>query len=117
VSALEVSSARLESKIQTAFEIPAVVDWCRWINDKINAIVMSVGLNHQTYRGDLYTELDQTAHCNLTARQTQLRRRMKEAGHTAKECLSVSKLHVINNDPKLKSIFESIVKRESARYA
>ena len=66
-------------------------------------------------RGDLYAELEQTARCNLEARQTQLRRRMREAGHTYKECKAVSKLHVIDADVKLKAIFENIVKRESAR--
>ena len=108
---------RLEAKIQTALEKPVVVDWCKWINDKINAIVESQGLNHQKYRGDLYAELEQTARCNLEARQTQMRRRMRESGHTVKECKAVSKLHIIDADPKLKVIFENIVKRESARCA
>lgn len=106
---------RLEAKIQTALEKPAVTDWCKWINDKVNMIVESQGLNHQKYRGDLYAELEQTARCNLEARQTRLRRRMREAGHTYKECKAVSKLHIIDADPKLRAIFEGIVKRESAR--
>lgn len=106
---------RLEAKIEAAFEKPAIVDWCKWINDKINVVVESQGLNHQKYRGDLYAELEQTARCNLEARQTQLRRRMREAGHTYKECKAVSKLHIIDADPKLRAIFEGIVKRESAR--
>jgi prophage antirepressor-like protein len=107
---------RLEAKIQTALEKPVIVDWCKWANDKINLIVESQGLNHQKYRGDLYAELEQTARCNIEARQTQLRRRMRESGHTYKECKAVSKLHVIDADPKLRAIFEGIVKRESARY-
>ena len=106
---------KLEAKIQAAFEKPAVVDWCKWANDKINYIVESQLLNHQKYRGDLYAELEQTARCNLEARQTQLRKRLRESGHTYKECKAVSKLHVIDADPKLRAIFEGIVKRESAR--
>ena len=107
---------RIEAKIRTVLEKPAIVDWCKWINDKVNAIVESQGLSHQKYRGDLYAELEQTARCNLEARQTQLRRRMRESGHTYKECKAVSKLHIIDADPKLRAIFEGIVKRESARY-
>lgn len=106
---------RLENKVQTALERPVVIDWCKWINDKINAIVESQLRNHQKYRGDLYEELEQTARCNLTARQSQLKKRMRNAGHTYKECAAVSKLHVVNADPKLKAIFEGIIKRESAR--
>jgi phage anti-repressor protein len=105
----------LEAKIQVAFEKPMLVDWSKWANDKINIIIESEGLNHQKYRGDLYAELEQTARCNLEARQTQLRRRMRESGHTVKECKDISKLHIINADPKLRSIFETIVRRESAR--
>ena len=105
----------LEAKIQVAFEKPFIADWCKWANDKINQIVESQLLSHQAYRGDLYKELEQTARCNLEARQTQLRRRMREGGHTYKECKAVSKLHVIEVDPKLRAIFENIVKRESAR--
>ena len=107
----------LEAKIQVAFEKPFIADWCRWANDKINQIVESQLLSHQAYRGDLYKELEQTARCKLEARQTQLRRRMREGGHTYKECAAVSKLHVIEADPKLRAIFEGIVKRESARCA
>ena len=107
----------LEAKIQVAFEKPFIADWCKWANDKINQIVGSQLLSHQAYRGDLYKELEQTARCKLEARQTQLRRRMREGGHTYKECAAVSKLHVIEADPKLRAIFEGIVKRESARCA
>lgn len=117
LKSLESNVDHLEAKIQIAFEKPAVLDWCKWVNDKINLIVESQLLNHQTYRGDLYKELEQTAKCNLEARQTQLRRRMRESGHTVKECKAVSKLHIIDADPKLKAIFEGIVKRESARCA
>ena len=114
---VETNVAHLESKIHTALERPLVVDWCKWINDKINLIVESQGLNHQVYRGDRYKELEQSARCNLEARQTQLRKRLRESGHTYKECKAVSKLHVIDADPKLKIIFEGIVMRESARYS
>lgn len=117
LKSLESNVSHLETKIQVAFEKPAVVDWCKWINDRVNQIVESQQLNHQKYRGDLYKELETSARCNLEARRTQLRRRMREAGHTYKECKAVSKLTVVEADAKLKMIFEGIVKRESARCA
>jgi len=117
MSQVETSVARLETKINTALEKPVIVDWCKFINAKINMVVEARQLNHQVYRGDVYKELDQTARCNLEARQTQLRKRMREAGHTYKECRAVSKLQVIDADPKLRAIFETIVCRESARYS
>ena len=106
---------RLEAKIETALERPVTVDWCKWANAKINQIVESNGLNHHVYRGELYRELEQTARCNITIRQTRLRGRLRAAGHKYSDCQSVSKLQVIDSDPKLRAIFESIVKRESAR--
>ena len=108
---------RLENKMQAAFEKPVVVDWCKWINGKINYIVERNLLNYQVYRGDLYKELEATAHCNLEARLTLKRKRMKEAGHKYAECQAVNKLHIIDEDPKLRAIFEGIVKREGARSA
>jgi hypothetical protein len=42
---------------------------------------------------------------------------MKKSGHTFKECNSISKLHVIANDPALKLAFDGIARRFAAKYA
>jgi prophage antirepressor-like protein len=108
---------RLENKVETALARPVLEDWRSWANDTINSIVARKGLHYQTFRHELYEELEAIARCNLTARVNRLKERMKKAGHKYKDREAITKIHVIEDDPKLKVIFEGIIKRESAREA
>jgi len=108
---------KLETKIDTALARPVLEDWRSWANNTINSIVSKAGLHYQTFRHELYVELENTARCNLTARVNRLKERLKKAGYKYKDCQAVTKIHVIEEDPKLKAIFEGIIKRESAREA
>lgn len=91
--------------------------WQEQMNKSISRIVETFGLNHQVFRGELYTQLEQTAGVNLSARQTRLKTRLRKGGATYKEAAAVTKLQVIAQDQKLKPIFEGIVRNEAAKRA
>jgi len=117
---LEKKVTALDTRFTNAIDIftaPSKDDWKHDINSKINQIIESQGLNHQKFRGDLYEELELLAHCNVTARQSNLRKRMKENGATYKDCQAATKLDVVDRDVQLKPIFEGIVRKYQAKYA
>ena len=91
--------------------------WQEKAQKAINMAVERYQKNHQTFRADLYEEVEQRCHVDLTTRQTRLRRRMKENGATVTECKNVSKLHVIARDPKLRTAFEAVLKAKVVRLA
>ena len=105
------------SETVALFSLPAVSknDWQAEMNRAINRLCEGYGLNHQTTRGDMYAELENEIGCNLTARQSRLRERLRRNGATAKEANAVTKLTVIAQDAKLRVAFEGIVRRWTAQ--
>ena len=99
------------------FAVPAYTkdDWQAKMNTAINETVLAYGLNHQTFWGELYQKLESRAGVNLTARQSRLRARLRQAGATARETEAVTKLHVIAQDTKLREIFTALVQSERAK--
>lgn len=118
VNALETKQLAQDNKIEKVLEVFTKTNDRAWrddINHKINAMVLESGLPFQKFKGELYTELERTAGCNLTTRRTNLIKRM--TGATYKEKQAVTKLEVIERDNKLKAIFEGIVRKYQAKYA
>lgn len=116
---METSLKALDTKINNAVEIftkPIAPSWKDGMNTIINGIVQNKGLNYQTFKSELYSELDRVAKCDVGIRQTRLRARMKQAGHTSAEQKTISKLDIVERDPKLKNIFEGIVRKYQAKY-
>ena len=110
----------LDTKITNALDVfttPAKDDWRHEMNEKVNGMCITQGLNYQTFKHEIYTELDDIAGVNLSSRQSRLRARMKKGGFTATECRAISKIEVIERDIKLKPIFEGIVRKYQAKYA
>lgn len=91
--------------------------WQEKAQKAINTAVERFQTNHQTFRAELYEEVERVGHVDLETRQTRLRKRMKNAGATATECKGVSKLHVIARDPKLRPVFETLLKQKVIRMA
>lgn len=91
--------------------------WQEKAQKAINTAVERFQTNHQTFRAELYEDVERVGHVNLETRQTRLRKRMKNAGATATECKGVSKLHVIARDPKLRPVFETLLKQKVIRMA
>ena len=108
---------RTISEAASVFAVPAFTkdDWQTKINAAINETVQAYGLNHQKFRGEIYRILEEKAGVNLTARQNRMRERMRRGGATHREAESVTKLHVIAQDPKLREIFYGIVQAQRAQ--
>ena len=120
ISELARHTEQAEKKISEAasvFAVPAFTkdDWQAKINAAINEIIHTYGLNHQKFRWEMYKILEEKAGVNLNARQSRMRERMRRGGSTYKEAESVTKLHVIAQDPKLREIFYGIVQSERAK--
>lgn len=121
LTALESRFDRAEGTMQKTmniFSAPACEadDWCEKMNHEINTIVEQYGLNHQTFRSELYTQVEQEAGVDIGVRQKRRRNRMKENGATTTECKNVSKLSIVGSDKKLRAIFESVLRRRAAKF-
>jgi Rha family phage regulatory protein len=117
---MERKVAQLDTRLTDAldvFTVPAKDDWRHDMNDKINQMCINHNLNYQVFRHQLYQELENTARVDLNSRQLRLKARMKQSGATYKERESISKLDIIERDPKLRPIFEGIVRKYQAKYA
>lgn len=89
--------------------------WQERAQKEINTTIEQFGLNHQMFRRDIYDEVERLAHVDLERRQTLLRNRMSRMGASSSECKAVSKPHVIARDPKLRPIFETVLRRKVVR--
>lgn len=91
-------------------------NWQESANHTINALVEHFCLNHQMFRRELYEELERESGCDLQQRLTRLKNRMKAAGATVTQCRAVTKLTVISQDKKLRSIFIGILRRRTLEF-
>lgn len=91
-------------------------NWQESANHTINALVEHFCLNHQMFRRELYEELERESGCDLQQRLTRLKNRMKAAGATATQCRAVTKLTIISQDKKLRSIFIGILRRRTLEF-
>lgn len=113
--------AETSSKLEQALDVfandtLAITDWAGYINGKIMTVCKQNHLSSQSEKGRLYKELEATARCNLTKRVTEKQKRMKKAGAKYADWKNVAKLDVISDDPKLRVIFDGIVKKFEAKY-
>lgn len=91
-------------------------NWQESANHTINALVEHFSLNHQMFRRELYEELERESGCDLQQRLTRLKNRMKAAGATVTQCRAVTKLTIISQDKKLRSIFIGILRRRTLEF-
>ena len=120
LTAVEENAKVTQNKLENALDVftsPLADNWKDETNRKINTLCQINGLPYQVFKGDLYAELQQVANCDITARQRNLKERMKKAGATYKEREAITKIDVIARDEKLKLIFDGIVKKYQAKYA
>lgn len=92
-------------------------NWREDINKKVNQISHVSGIPHQGLFTTLYEDLERTARCDLSVRQRNKRNRMESAGCTKTEIQKeTTKIAVIEDDARLKQIFEDIVRKYGAKY-
>lgn len=122
LAALESGQKQIHSAMQTAFSelaAPSAAsdNWQDATRNKIRQLCLEHQLNFQTFTGQLYKELEESAHCNLDTRLNNLRKRMKQGGAKYAECQAVSKLTIVSQDVKLREIFTAILQRRAAALA
>lgn len=117
---IEIKAAETSSKLDQALDIftetLAEPDWKHCMNHRISTICERYHLSHQKTRGDLYSELELIANCNLNSRVIRKKKRLRQAGAKYRDAQAVTKLDVIADDQKLKPIFDGIVKKLEAKY-
>lgn len=92
-------------------------DWRKNINQMMNKIVKAVGdEKYQELRSYSYKLLEERAHCYLDKRLRNLKQRLEESGATKTKINSINKLDVIEEEPKLKEIYATIVKEMMIKY-
>lgn len=92
-------------------------DWKNDINARVREISIKSGIDYQELYGQMYGELENTAHCSLKRLQDNKRIRMENAGNTKTAIKEgTTKIAVIFDKPQLRAIFEGIVKRYAMRY-
>ncbi len=92
-------------------------DWKSEINARVREISVKSGVEYQALYGQLYGELETTAHCSLKTLQENKRKRMEKAGNTKTAIKDgTTKIAIVYEKPQLKAIFEGIVKNYAMRY-
>ena len=119
IAAAESETKAVSEKLDNALDVftaPTSENWKDETNCIINRMIEEYNLNYGVFRRKLYDELEKSAHCDLTARQSRLRGRMEKAGATYAERQAISKIDIISRDDKLKAIFDGIVRKYMAKY-
>lgn len=108
-----------QQKVIEACSVPAVGrdEWQEDMKKYLSGLCEEYSMSYPVMYDDLYSALERKVGCNLTTRQSNMRKRLKAAGATYKERQSVSKLTVIAKDPALTGVFEGIVQRYAAHLA
>lgn len=97
--------------------VEPISDWKSDIRSYIKKIADGSGQDYQVLYDQLYDSLEKTAHCNLKRLQTNKQKRMEDSGRTKTEIRhGTSKLAIISERPRLKAIFEGIVKQSAMAY-
>ena len=110
---------KVESTVTTMKEIftEPIGDWKNDINARVREISVKSGIAYQELYGQMYGELEMTAHCSLKRLQDNKRARMEKAGNTKTAIKDgTTKIAIIYEKPQLKAIFENIVKRYAMKY-
>lgn len=111
--------AKVEQKVDAIQEIMVtpIGDWKADINKRVREISIKSDTDYQSVWGQLYGELETTAHCSLNRLCNNKRARMEKAGNTKAAIKDgTTKIAIIYDKPQLKAIFESIVKNHAMRY-
>jgi hypothetical protein len=109
-----------KAAVTTALDVftkPVGDDWQQCMNERVRKICAENQLSYLQFFGDLYREVDRTAHVDLKSRQSRKKTRLKTQGAKITEIKAVSELSIIDGDPQLRLILDSIVRRYEAKYA
>lgn len=121
VAKMELEQKQITAQLTKFEEKVAVVqetflqcdeNWREGINKMLNAVAND-GKKYQQVRADSYRRLEERAGCNLNQRLRNLRERLQREGATKTKIDSVNRLDVIEQEKRLRAIYETIVKEMS----
>lgn len=106
------TTERMKDVLISPFE-----NWREDINKKVRQVAQASKIPHQELFTCMYNDLERVGRCDLSTRQRNKRERMERSGCTKSEIQKeTTKIAVIEDDARLKQIFEDIVRKYSMRY-
>lgn len=106
------TAERMKDELTSPFD-----NWRDDINKKVRKISNESQKPYQQLFTEMYSDLERNARCDLSTRQRNKRERMERSGCTKSEIQKeTTKIAVIEDDARLKQIFEDIVRKYSMRY-
>ena len=106
------TTERMKDEIISPFD-----NWRDDINKKVRQISMASGIPYQGLFTSMYSDLEHIGRCDLSTRQRNKRDRMERAGCTKTDIQKeTTKIAVIEDDARLKQIFEDIVRKYGMKY-
>ena len=106
------TTERMKDEIISPFD-----NWRDDINKKVRQISIASGMPYQGLFTTIYADLEHIGRCDLSTRQRNKRDRMERAGCTKTDIQKeTTKIAVIEDDARLKQIFEDIVRKYGMKY-
>lgn len=90
-------------------------NWREGMNLELNRIVKGSGRSFQDIKSESYELLEDRAGCKLSVRVNNARDRLAESGATKTKISAFCKLDAIEQEPRLREIYTSIVKEMAIR--
>jgi len=94
-----------------------VENWRDWVNSSLNKIVKQTNISYQDIRNESYKQLEEKGHCNLAERVRRAKERMEHGGSRKTEINNYCKLSAVEDEPRLKEIYTSIIQKMLLKYA
>lgn len=116
--AQESAAKAVQTTEQIKEEIISPFDnWRNDVNAKVREIAIKANIPFQTLFTEMYGELEKKAGCDLSARKRNKQDRMKNSGSRKSDIdRDTTKIAVIEDDKRLKQIFDDIVRRYAVKY-
>ena len=106
------TTERMEDEIISPFD-----NWRDDINKKVRQISIASGIPYQGLFTTMYSDLEHIGRCDLSTRQRNKRDRMERVGCTKTDIQKeTTKIAVIEDDARIKQIFEDIVRKYGMKY-
>jgi prophage antirepressor-like protein len=121
--AIEASVSSMDKKLDNVVDVlsaPKTTEAERWQRETHKAITSFCQENKLSYRDfydNLYEQLEERAHVNLSSRVTRRQNRARWEGASRTEIYRITKLFMVSIDPKLRLIFDSLVTEFKIAYA
>ena len=121
--AIEASVSSMDKKLDNVVDVlsaPKTTEAERWQRETHKAITSFCQENKLSYRDfydNLYEQLEERAHVNLSSRVTRRQNRARWEGASRTEIYRITKLFMVSIDPKLRLIFDSLVTELKIAYA